>query len=107
DIPDLTASFLKAAQRDGEPAKAISPDALRLMQQYHWPGNVRELENLVRRLSALYADDTISGEIVQNELNLTDRATFSAKAGPVDVTTVIEAELAQLFREYEPNLPPP
>ena len=107
DIPDLTASFLKAAQRDGEPAKAISPDALRLMQQYHWPGNVRELENLVRRLSALYADDTISAEIVQNELNLTDRATFSAKAGPVDVTTVIEAELAQLFREYEPNLPPP
>src|SRR5690606_24302149 len=49
DIPDLVASFLKAAQRDGEPAKSISPDALRLMQQYHWPGNVRELENLVRR----------------------------------------------------------
>ena len=107
DIPDLTASFLKAAQREGEPAKTISSDALRLMQQYHWPGNVRELENLVRRLAALYADETISAETVQNELNLTDRTTLSAKGGPVDVTTVIEAELAQLFHEYEPGLPPP
>ena len=35
------------------------------MQDYSWPGNVRELENLVRRLSALYADETISREIVR------------------------------------------
>jgi two-component system, NtrC family, nitrogen regulation response regulator GlnG len=107
DIPDLAASFLNTAQREGDAPKAISPDALRMMQQYHWPGNVRELENLVRRLSALYVDDTISAEIVQNELNLADHTGFTAKAGPVDVTTVIESELAQLFREYEPNLPPP
>ncbi len=107
DVPDLAASFLKAAQRDGEPLKVLSTDALKLMQQYHWPGNVRELENLVRRLAALYADETISAEIVQNELNLADRAGFTAKSGTADVATVVETELAQLFREYEPNLPPP
>ncbi len=107
DVPDLAASFLKAAQREGEAPKVLSSDALRLMQQYHWPGNVRELENLVRRLSALYVDEIISVEIVQNELNLTDKTTFSPQAGPADITTVIETELAQLFREHEPNLPPP
>ncbi|WP_404404048.1 nitrogen regulation protein NR(I) [Pelagibacterium halotolerans] len=107
DVPDLAASFLKQAQREGEPIKVIAPEALRLMQQYHWPGNVRELENLVRRLAALYVDDTISVEIVQNELNLADRTTFTAKAGPADIGTVIETELAQIFREHEPNLPPP
>ncbi|WP_196258322.1 nitrogen regulation protein NR(I) [Pelagibacterium limicola] len=107
DVPDLAASFLKAAQRESEPPKVLSTDALKLMQQYHWPGNVRELENLVRRLAALYADETISAEIVHNELNLTDRTGFSAQAGTADITTVIETELAQLFREYEPNLPPP
>lgn len=106
DVADLAASFLKAAQRDGEPAKVLSPDALRVMQQYNWPGNVRELENLVRRLSALYADETISVEIVQNELNLSDRTTFASGPGMADVATVIEGELAQLFREYEPNFPP-
>ena len=105
DVPDLATSFLKAAQREGEP-KELAADALRLMQQYHWPGNVRELENLVRRLAALYADEVISLEIVQNELNLADRASFATQSGPADIVTVIESELAQLFREYEPNLPP-
>ncbi|MEQ8164943.1 MAG: nitrogen regulation protein NR(I), partial [Alphaproteobacteria bacterium] len=70
DVPDLAASFLKAAQRENEAPKVLSSDALKLMQQYHWPGNVRELENLVRRLAALYVDEVISLEIVQNELNL-------------------------------------
>src|SRR5690606_2367319 len=37
DVPDLASSFLKAAQREGEPAKLLSTDALKLMQQYHWP----------------------------------------------------------------------
>ena len=50
DIGDLVSHFLRAAQREGEPLKTISPDAIRLMQDYSWPGNVRELENLVRRL---------------------------------------------------------
>ena len=57
DIADLVSHFLRAAQREGEPLKTISPDAIRLMQDYSWPGNVRELENLVRRLAALYADE--------------------------------------------------
>ncbi|MEQ8444765.1 MAG: nitrogen regulation protein NR(I) [Pelagibacterium sp.] len=106
DVPDLSASFLKAAQRENEAPKVLSSDALKLMQQYHWPGNVRELENLVRRLAALYVDEVISLEIVQNELNLADRANFSSKPGPADIVTVIESDLAELFREYEPNLPP-
>ena len=106
DVPDLSASFLKAAQRENEAPKVLSSDALKLMQQYHWPGNVRELENLVRRLAALYVDEVISLEIVQNELNLADRGNFSSKPGPADIVTVIESDLAELFREYEPNLPP-
>jgi len=106
DIADLAQHFLRAAQRDGDPAKTLSPEAIRLMQNYAWPGNVRELENLVRRLSALYADEQISAEIVQNELNLADRPRVSGAAGPVDVSTAVESHVSQLLREYEPNLPP-
>jgi len=95
------------AQREGEPVKQISPEAIRLMQNYSWPGNVRELENLVRRLSALYADESISAEIVQNELNITDRPSSGGVAGPVDVSMAVETHVGQLLREYEPNLPPP
>jgi two-component system, NtrC family, nitrogen regulation response regulator GlnG len=106
DIGDLVSHFLRAAQQEGEPVKSIAPEAIRLMQNYSWPGNVRELENLVRRLSALYADESISLEIVQNELNIADRQPVSTAAGPVDVSTAVETHVAQLLREAEPNLPP-
>ena len=107
DVGDLAAHFLKTAQREGEPIKTISADAIRLMQNYSWPGNVRELENLVRRLSALYADESISAEIVQNELNITERPSSSGAAGPMDVSMAVETHVGELLREYEPNLPPP
>jgi two-component system, NtrC family, nitrogen regulation response regulator GlnG len=107
DVGDLAVHFLKAAQREGEPIKSISPEAIRLMQNYSWPGNVRELENLVRRLSALYADESISAEIVQNELNIADRPQMNGVSGPVDVSMAVETHVGQLLREYEPNLPPP
>ena len=106
DISDLTQHFLKVAQQDGEPIKSISPDAIRLMQNYSWPGNVRELENLVRRLSALYADESISAEIVQNELNIAERPRTTGVAGSVDVSMAVETHVGQLLREHEPNLPP-
>ncbi|WP_127753139.1 MULTISPECIES: nitrogen regulation protein NR(I) [unclassified Devosia] len=106
DVGDLAAHFLRSAQREGEPPKTITPEAIRLMQNYAWPGNVRELENLVRRLSALYVDENISAEIVQNELNIIDRSPSSAPSGPVDVSMAVETHVGQLLREYEPNLPP-
>ena len=106
DIADLAQHFLRAAEREGEAVKTISPEAIRLMQNYSWPGNVRELENLVRRLSALYADESISAEIVQNELNIAERPAITATVGPIDVSTAVESHVGQLLREYEPNLPP-
>ena len=106
DISDLIQHFLRAAQQEGEPVKTVAPEAIRLMQAYSWPGNVRELENLVRRLSALYIDETISAEIVQNELNIADRPAMSMPSGPVDISTAVESHVAQLLRDHEPNLPP-
>ncbi|MBU1306116.1 MAG: nitrogen regulation protein NR(I) [Alphaproteobacteria bacterium] len=106
DVGDLAMHFLKVAQREGEPVKSISPEAIKLMQNYSWPGNVRELENLVRRLSALYADESISAEIVQSELNIADRPSSTGTSGPVDVSMAVETHVSQLLREYEPYLPP-
>ena len=106
DIGDLVSHFLRAAQQEGEPLKTITQDAIRLMQDYPWPGNVRELENLVRRLVALYADESLSREIVQAELNISDRQTVQTASGPVDVSAAVETHVAQLLREHEPKLPP-
>ena len=58
DIPDLVRHFLADAEREGLPPKTIEPGAIEAMQRYRWPGNVRELENLIRRLTALYPQET-------------------------------------------------
>ncbi|HEY8595687.1 MAG TPA: nitrogen regulation protein NR(I) [Devosiaceae bacterium] len=107
DIGDLVAHFLKLAERDGETPKAVAADAIKLMQQYSWPGNIRELENLIRRLSALYADETISAEIVKSELNMVAGPAASAMAMPADIGAAMEAHLSQILRSHEPDLPPP
>src|SRR5947208_8232648 len=68
DIRALTNHFLRAATVDGLPTKVLSPDAMTRLRQHRWPGNVRELENLVRRLSALYSEEVINLETIENEL---------------------------------------
>ena len=51
--------MLQRLIRDGKAhVKAISPEALEVLQKYDWPGNVRELENLIYR-SAVMAQETI------------------------------------------------
>lgn len=46
DIPLIALHFLRrfAAEQRKE-IREISPEAMRLLLEYHWPGNVRELEN--------------------------------------------------------------
>src|SRR5579862_7975729 len=59
DIPDLVRHFFAQGVADGLPAKHLEPAAVDRLKRYAWPGNIRELENLVRRLAALYPQETI------------------------------------------------
>ncbi len=68
DIPELVAHFLAVARREGLGAKTLDSEAMRRLRAYSWPGNVRELENLIRRVAALYPQDTVGLEIVEAEL---------------------------------------
>src|SRR5690606_25937770 len=69
DVPDLVRHFLFLAEKAGLPRKVLTQDAFDRLKRHNWPGNVRELENLVRRLSALYPQETIGADIIENELN--------------------------------------
>ena len=53
DLPVLIDHFMRKHKKDGQRARALAPDALAIMQQYHWPGNIRELENEIERLLVL------------------------------------------------------
>ncbi|MBN2171653.1 MAG: sigma 54-interacting transcriptional regulator [Candidatus Krumholzibacteriota bacterium] len=57
DLPILARAFLaERAAACGLPMRAISADALALMQRYAWPGNVRELQNEIGRVVAFYGE---------------------------------------------------
>jgi transcriptional regulator with PAS, ATPase and Fis domain len=54
DITDLVNLFISRFCSDsGKPVKGISPEAMRMLVNYHWPGNVRELQNIIERACAL------------------------------------------------------
>ena len=51
DIPLLADYFLNGfTTAYGRKPKELTPEAYRLLQEYHWPGNVRELRNLMERI---------------------------------------------------------
>lgn len=60
DIAALSRHFLLSAARElGVEAKALHPDTLRVMSEFHWPGNVRQLENICRGLTVMAAGKEI------------------------------------------------
>ncbi|MGI9366888.1 MAG: nitrogen regulation protein NR(I), partial [Rhizobiaceae bacterium] len=83
DVPDLARHFLEQAEARGLPRKVFDKAALDRMKQHHWPGNVRELENLVQRLTALYPQERITAELVENEFSAARPAANSAEIGMV------------------------
>lgn len=60
DIPLLVAKFLrKYGVEYRDRLLRISPDALRILGNYHWPGNIRELENVIQR-AVIMSDGTVN-----------------------------------------------
>jgi two-component system response regulator AtoC len=54
DIPHLVAHFVqRMSARMGLGVHGVTPDAMRLLVDFHWPGNVRELENAIERAMVL------------------------------------------------------
>ena len=105
DIPELARAFLLRAAREGLAAKSIDEAALARLRLHDWPGNVRELENLVRRICALYADESISAVMVDRELS--ERAeTGPAVPGPQSLSALVERHLASLFARQAEGAPP-
>lgn len=61
DIPLLIKHFIALfASENGIKQKEISPDVVKIFQDYYWPGNIRELKNAVERLMIMISSDVIT-----------------------------------------------
>ena len=75
DISLLADHFLSEfAAAYGRKPKELTPEALRVLQEYYWPGNVRELRNLMERIVIMNPQVRIDARNIP--LNPARRAVF-------------------------------
>src|SRR3989442_346896 len=102
DIRLLVNYFLKKfARAQNQRPKSISPEVIRILEQYHWPGNVRELENVIQRAIVVAKGDAIllndlPPEILGAEQPIAPVMESSSAAGRT--TSAPAADLATLAR---------
>ncbi|NVK17979.1 MAG: nitrogen regulation protein NR(I) [Methylocystaceae bacterium] len=108
DIPELANHFLSLVAEEGLPWKTIEGPALERLKQHNWPGNVRELENVVRRLAALYSQETITLEVIQQELAELNAqsANGGGETDPDNLSATVERHLRSYFDAHGDSLPP-
>jgi len=122
DIPDLVRHFFTRNLAEGLAQKSLESAALERLKRYSWPGNIRELENLARRLAALYPQEVITEQIVEQELSLAapmsapaSRESAAISLGPVNhergagnehFAAGLDRHVAELFKAFGDNLPP-
>jgi two-component system nitrogen regulation response regulator GlnG len=106
DIPALVRHFLTQVSVQGLPLKTIDQPAMERLRQYRWPGNVRELENLIRRLAALYTQDVIGVDVVEQELADVSQPAGDAKLPEDDsLGASVERHLKDYFAAHKDGLP--
>ena len=70
DIPILVDYFIdQVCTESGMPKKAVSPEAMKLLQEKSWTGIIRELRNVVERLLIL-ASNPVSAQDVRDYVNI-------------------------------------
>jgi len=108
DIPALARHFLSANRQKGLPAKTLDQGAVERLKAYRWPGNVRELENLMRRLAALYPQETIGEDVIAAELAETTGSEPEPQPGePETLAQAVERHLRAYFAGHKDGLPSP
>ena len=95
DIPLLFDHYLAEAARELEtPQKALSTEALAILESYDWPGNVRQLVNAARRLTVIAPGRVITAADIGADLGGNASASGALKEWSRGLEHWAEQELA-------------
>ncbi len=93
DIMEFAWFFIKQANRAFNKNVAhIDSYARKLLMDYYWHGNIRELQNVINRIVLLSVSDTITPELIPEEIRYN---TIKADNG-TDITDVIDDDITDL-----------
>jgi formate hydrogenlyase transcriptional activator len=91
DIPLLVETFItEFNERNGKSVKAMSPEAMRVLQRYSWPGNIRELRNVVERAMISAPSRRLTIPSPQSSATLTRRSPRLIDVEKEHIRTVLE-----------------
>jgi DNA-binding NtrC family response regulator len=63
DVPLLASYYIDRFNREfRKKVRGLTPEALKLLEQYQWPGNIRELKNAIERAMLLNERDRLAPE---------------------------------------------
>jgi DNA-binding NtrC family response regulator len=104
DIPDLVRHFLvRFAAEEGKRIRAVSAEALHVLNTAPWPGNVRQLENAVFRAVVLADGDEVGlGELPQLALSKPEKLAAPAIVPADDMPHHMGTATAPLLIDDEP-----
>jgi two-component system nitrogen regulation response regulator GlnG len=108
DIPLLARHFLEKTREGSLPIKVLDQGAVDALRAHRWPGNVRELENVIRRLAALYPQETITAEVIHAELAESAQPMDAdiSGSGPEPLSRAVERHITQFLAAHRDGLAP-
>lgn len=101
DIPELCSYFLKrASEIAGLPVRALSQEAIVMLQAYSWPGNVRQLRNMMEWLLIMTTGKTenITADELPPEI-LTSNPVLARPETNADIMSMVLREARELFEK--------
>lgn len=101
DIPELCNYFLKrASESAGLPVRALSQEAMVMLQAYNWPGNVRQLRNMMEWLLIMTNgnNEQIGAEELPPEI-LTSNPVLARPETNADIMSMVLRDARELFEK--------
>jgi two-component system nitrogen regulation response regulator GlnG len=104
DLLLLIEAFLSRYSHElNKPLQRVSPDAMKILLEYHWPGNVRELQHVLRKSLLNLTGSVLMPEFLPEEIRGTTAAP-STTAGQPAATGGEGSVRSDLAEFVEPRL---
>src|ERR1700689_4894944 len=99
DIPALANFFLgKFVQDSGKSIERITPQAMKLLMDFHWPGNIRELQNVLERAVTLSSGEMLDVRDIHID-NAPRRAAAESAAAALPEGMTLEQWEEEMLRQ--------